>query len=91
MPGGSVAPHVGEPIKPLKSVIDDGSIPGPKEVRWKVSPLMVTLARVGLGAAAESAFADPVAGHSSPLPSEAPAAAAAAPPIKARRESACRA
>jgi hypothetical protein len=35
--------------------------------------------------------ADAVTGHSSPLPSQAPAAAGAAPPIKARWESPCRA
>ena len=35
--------------------------------------------------------ADAATGHSTPLPSEGPAAAAAGPPIKARRESPCRA
>src|SRR5205807_3357554 len=35
--------------------------------------------------------ADAATGHSSPLPSEGPAAADAGPPIKARRESPCRA
>jgi len=39
----------------------------------------------------ENGAADAAVGHSSPVPSEAPAAAAAAPPIKARRESLCRA
>ena len=38
----------------------------------------------------ENGAADAAAGHSSPVPGEAPAAAAAAPPIKARRESLCR-
>jgi hypothetical protein len=37
----------------------------------------------------ENGAADAAVGHSSPVPSEAPAAAAAAPPIKARRESLC--
>src|SRR5215831_14357923 len=79
------------PTTPLKSVIDDGSIPGPKEVRWKVSPWTVNVAVVGLGARLECAAADPAEGQSSPLPSEAPVAAAAAPPINARREGMCRA
>jgi hypothetical protein len=35
--------------------------------------------------------ADALTGHNSALPSEGPAAAAAAPPIKAGRESPCRA
>jgi hypothetical protein len=52
---------------------------------------MVVVAGVGLGAAPSSAAADPAAGHSNPLPSEAPVAATAAPPMKARRESLCRA
>jgi hypothetical protein len=39
----------------------------------------------------ENGAADAAAGHSSPLPSEAPAVAAAAPPIKARRDSPSRA
>jgi hypothetical protein len=51
---------------------------------------MVVVAGVGLGAALEAAVAHPAAGDSSPLPSEAPAAAAA-PPTKARRDSRCRA
>jgi len=67
--------------------MDDGSIPGPKEVKWNVTPLMVTALVVGLGARPESAAADPAEGQSSPLPSEAPAAVATAPPTKARRES----
>src|SRR5438477_864197 len=79
------------PTKPLKSVIDDGSTPGPKETKWKSTPLTVVVAGVGRGGATEDNPADAAAGHSSPLPSEAPAAAAAAPPIKARRESPCRA
>jgi hypothetical protein len=53
--------------------------------------LTVVVAGDGLGGGTENDPADAVAGHSIPLPSEAPAAAAAAPPIKARRESACRA
>ena len=72
-------------------MIDDGSIPRPKEVKWNVTPLKVTALVVGLGARLERAAADPAAGQSSPLPSEAPVAAAAAPPIKARREGMCRA
>jgi hypothetical protein len=79
------------PTEPLKSVIDDGSAAGPKETKWKLTPLMVVVLGVGLGAGLESAVADPVAGHSSPVPSEAPVAATAAPPMKARRESLCRA
>src|SRR6266404_3312242 len=79
------------PAKPLKSVIDDGSTPGPKEVKWKATPLMVVVAGVGLGGGMENGAADTAVGHSSPLPSEAPVAAAAAPPIKARRDSPCRA
>src|SRR5690348_9197691 len=79
------------PTRPLKSVIDDGSIPCPKEVKWNVTPLIVTALVVGLGARFECAAADPTAGQSSPLPSEAPVAAAAVPPIKARREGMCRA
>src|SRR5215831_145449 len=79
------------PTTPLKSVIDDGSIPRPKEVRWNVTPLIVTALVVGLGARLECAAADPAAGQSSPLTSEAPVAVAAAPPIKARREGMCRA
>src|SRR5215831_17953053 len=78
------------PTTPLKSVIDVGSIPRPKEVRWNVTPLIVTALVVGLGARLECAAADPAAGQSSPLPSEAPVAAAA-PPMKARRDGACRA
>jgi len=72
-------------------VIDDGSIPRPKELTWNVTPMTVNAAVVGLGARLECAAADPEAGQSSPLPSEAPVAAAAAPPIKARREVMCRA
>src|SRR5438132_4444715 len=80
------------PTKPLKSVIDDGSTPAWKgSTKWKATPLTVVVAGVGLGGAMEDDPADAAAGHSSPLPSEAPAAAAAAPPIKARRESPCRA
>jgi len=67
-------------------VIDDGSIPFPKEVKWNVTPLIVTAFVVGLGPRFEWAAADPAAGQSSPLPSEAPAAVAAMPPMKARRE-----
>ena len=78
------------PTKPLKSVIDDGSTPGPKKVVWNVNPLRVKVAVVGFGGGTENDRADAAAGHSSPLPSEAPAAAAAAPPIKARREGPCR-
>jgi len=53
--------------------------------------LIVTVALVGFGAAClEADAADPAAGQSSPLPIEAPVAAAVLP-IKARRESACRA
>src|SRR5260370_21934834 len=77
------------PTKPLKSVIDDGSTPGPKGTKWKAVPLTVVVAGVGRGGAMENDPADAAAGHSSPLPSEAPAAAA--PPTKARRESPCRA
>ena len=72
-------------------MIDDGSTPGPKETKWKLTPLIVVVLGVGLGARLASAVADPAAGHSNPLPSEAPVAAAAAPPMKARRESLCRA
>src|SRR6516165_2358516 len=79
------------PTKPLKSVIDDGSTPGPKKVVWNVTPLRVKVAGVGLGGGTENDRADAAAGHSSPLPSEAPAAAAAAPPMKARREGPCQA
>src|SRR5215831_17915422 len=79
------------PTKPLKSVIDDGSIPGPKKVVWNVIPSRVKVAVVGLGGGTENDPADAAAGHASPLPSEAPAAAAAAPPIKARRDNPCRA
>src|SRR5215831_21411367 len=71
--------------------MDDGSSPRPKPVAWNVSLLTVNVAVVGLGARFECAAADPAAGQSSPLPSEAPVAAAAAPPIKARREGMCRA
>src|SRR5215472_18779458 len=69
------------PTKPLKSVIDDGSIPGPKKVVWNVTPFWVKVAVVGLGGGTENDPADAAEGHSSPLPSEAPAAAAAVPPI----------
>src|SRR6516162_5849309 len=79
------------PTRPLKSVIDDGSIPRPRPVRWNVTPLIVTALVVGFGARFECAAADPTAGQSRPLPSETPVAAAAAPPIKARREGVCRA
>ena len=72
-------------------MIDDGSIPRPKPVKWNVTPLIVTAFVVGLGPRFECAAADPAAGQSSPLPSEAPVAAAAVPPIKARREGMCRA
>ena len=58
---------------------------------WNVTPLTVKVAVVGLGGGTENDPADAAAGHSSPLPSEAPAAAAAALPIKARREGPCRA
>src|SRR6516225_9673822 len=82
------------PTTPLKSVIVDGSIPGPKKVVWNVTPpggLGVKVAVVGLGGGTENDPADAAAGHNSPLPSEAPAAAAAVPPVKARRENPCRA
>src|SRR5690349_6715139 len=80
------------PTKPLKSVIDDGSTPAWKgSTKWKSTPPTVVVAGLGLGGATENDPADAAAGHSSPLPSEVPAAAAAAPPIKARRESPCRA
>jgi hypothetical protein len=66
------------PTNPLKSVIDDGSTPAPKESTWNVTPLIVIVAVVGLGAGCvETGAAAPAAGHSSPLPSEAPVAAAA--------------
>jgi hypothetical protein len=91
MPGGSLAPHVRDTDKALKSMITDGSIPCPKKVKWNVTPPIVTALVVGLGARPECAAADPAAGQRSPLPSEAPVAAAAAPPIKARREGMCRA
>ena len=45
----------------------------------------------GLGGGTENDPVDAAAGHSSPLPGEAPAAAAAAPPEKAGRESPSRA
>jgi hypothetical protein len=51
---------------------------------------MVVVAGVGLGGGMENDDADAAAGHSSPVPSEAPVATAAAPPIKARRENPCR-
>src|SRR5690348_1008658 len=80
------------PAKPLKSVIDDGSTPAWNgSTKWKATPLTIVVAGVGLGGATENDPADAAAGHSSPLPSEVPAAAAAAPPIKVRRESRCRA
>src|SRR5690349_8881893 len=80
------------PAKPLKSVIDDGSTPAWKgSTKWKSTPSTVVVAGLGLGGGTENDPADAAAGHSSPLPSEVPAAAAAAPPIKARRESPCRA
>src|SRR5215831_17257068 len=79
------------PTTPLKSVIDDGSMFFPKKVKWNVTPLKLTALVVGLGARLKCAAADPAAGQSSPLPSEAPVAVAAAPPIKARREGMCRA
>jgi hypothetical protein len=75
----------------LKSVIDDGSTPAWKgSTKWKATPLTVVVAGFGLGGGTENDPADAAAGHSSPLPSKVPAAAAA-PPIKARRESPCRA
>jgi hypothetical protein len=72
----------------LKSVIDDGSTFGPKEPLWNVTPLTVKLAVVGLGNRPrwDSDTAEPAVGHSRSLPSEAPAAATAAPPMKARRD-----
>jgi hypothetical protein len=73
----------------LKSVIDDGSIPGPKEVKWKSIPPIGVMAVVGFGAGWEF-HAKAAAGESSPLPSAAPVAAAV-PPMKARRENPCRA
>jgi hypothetical protein len=73
----------------LKSVIDDGSTPGPKEVKWKSTPLIVVTPVVGLGAG-WVCHAKAAAGASSPLPSVAPVAAAA-PPMNARRENLCRA
>src|SRR6185312_1522875 len=80
------------PATPLKSVIDDGSTPAWKgSAKWKSTPSTVVVAGLGLGGGTENDPADAAAGHSSPLPSEVPAAAAAAPPIKARRESPCRA
>jgi len=80
------------PTKPLKSVIDDGSTPAWKgSTKWKATPLTVVVAGVGLGGGTENDPADAAAGHDSPLPSEAPATATAAPPTKARRESLCRA
>src|SRR5215469_10965758 len=80
------------PTKPLKSVIDDGSTPAWKgSTKWKATPLIVVVAGVGLGGGTENDRADAAAGHSSPLPSEAPTAVAAAPPIKARRDGPCRA
>src|SRR6516165_8862030 len=95
LPSGFLAVPVpctsANPTKPLKSVIDDGSTPGPGKTLWNVTPLTVKVAVVGLGGGTENDPADAAAGHSSPLPSEAPAAAAAVPPIKARRENPCRA
>jgi hypothetical protein len=75
----------------LKSVIDDGSTAGPKGTKWKATPLTVVVLGVGLGGGTESGAADAAAGHTSPVPSEAPAVTAAAPPIKARRDGPCRA
>src|SRR2546423_5969640 len=51
---------------------------------------MVVMPVLGLGGGGKWCPANPAAGESSPLPSVAPVAAAA-PPMKARRESPCRA
>lgn len=77
------------PTTPLKSVIEDGSTPGPKKVRWKSTPFTVVIADVGRGGGAENGAAEAALGQASPLPAEAIAVAAAVPPIKARRESKC--
>jgi hypothetical protein len=54
IPGGSGSLHVCDPDKALKSVIDDGSIPGPKKVVWNVIPLRVKVAGVDLGGGTET-------------------------------------
>src|SRR6516165_6326983 len=50
------------PTKPLKSVIDDGSTPGPKGTKWNATLLTVVVAGVGRGSGMECAAAEAAAG-----------------------------
>src|SRR5438874_12955518 len=68
------------PTKPLKSVRDDGSTPGPKNVKWKSTPPSDTTLVVGLGAAEEDGgAAAATAGPRTPAPNAVPVTPAAAP------------
>src|SRR5712692_6267998 len=93
LPSGFVAVPVpwtsATPMKPLKSVIDEGSRLGPKKVRENVTPLIVVVLVVGLGAGLGAFAASAAPGLIRPAPTTAPAAPAA-PPMNARRDSACR-
>src|ERR1700736_4594125 len=78
------------PTTPLKSVIDDGSVPAPKEVKWNAiggaGGGTVKVLGVGLGASFRLLWAKAVAGLSKLAPSAAPATPAVLP-INPRRES----
>src|SRR5260370_23864687 len=82
LPSGFVAVPVpctsATPTNPLKSQIDDGSIPGPKNVKWKSMPATLTTLVVGFGAALDDLPASAVVGNR-PAPTAAPATPATDP------------
>src|SRR6266849_3001446 len=88
LPSGFVAlpvPCTSEtPTNPLKSQIDDGSMSGPKNVKWKSTPPTLVALIVGFGAALDALPASTVAGNS-PAPAAAPATPAIEP-MKALRD-----
>src|SRR5260370_42351825 len=82
LPSGFVAVPVpctsATPTNPSKSQIDDGSIPGPKNVKWKSTPATLTTLVVGVGAVLDGLPASTVVGNR-PAPTAAPATPATAP------------
>jgi hypothetical protein len=69
-------------------LIDDGSIPGPKKVKWNVFPPITVVLDVGTGAVLDGFPARTTAGIR-PTPTAAPATAAIEP-MNALRVRVCR-
>src|SRR5439155_26092463 len=74
------------PTNPLKSPIDDGSTPGPKNVTWKSVPFRFIVFAVGFGDGFDFGAANAPVGRKNVAPTATPAAPAARP-INARRDS----